>query len=148
MKAGVGWLLLTGMLTQAPAAPVKPYDIRALKLGTLSTIVIALESDCKPCFDSIEFYKRLMNLPGMDGSKRRVVVVAMDGVWPVKKRTDALSFKPHRLTSGPYPGRDLPGVKAAPTILVFDRAGKQRGVWTGPFTPVQQKAVIAAATAR
>jgi hypothetical protein len=141
-------LLLAGIVAQAPVGERRSYDIKQLGLGTMSTVVIALESDCNGCFDSVEFYKRLMKLPDMDGKKRRVIVVAMNGVWPVKDKTDALGFMPHRLTSGPYPDFDLPGVKAAPSILVLDRAGKSRGVWTGRLTSVQQKAVIAAVMAR
>lgn len=152
----VVWLLLValGAAQQKPKKllkqPPKPtsYDVRNLGLGKLSTVVVVMASTCKACFDSVPFYTRLLALPGMDGKARRLVVVAMDGVWPVKFKTDAMQFTPHRLTSGPYPGLNFPGVKDAPTIVVLDAAGRQRGVWAGLLTAEQQKAVIAAATAR
>ncbi|MDQ3068835.1 MAG: hypothetical protein M3R55_03790 [Acidobacteriota bacterium] len=134
-------------LPKPPPMPTS-YDVKGLGLGKLSTVVVAMASDCKACLDAVPFYKTLLALPGMDGKARRLVVVAMDGVWPVKFKTDAAKFTPHRLTSGPYPGLDFPGVRRAPTIVVLDAAGKQRGAWAGPLTPEQQKAVIAAAMAR
>lgn len=152
----VVWLLLVALadaqqkpkkLLKQPPKPTS-YDARSVGLGKLSTVVVIMASGCKACFDAVPFYKRLLALPGMDGKARRLVVVAMDGVWPVKYKTDAVQFTPHRLTSGPYPGLNFPGVKEAPTIVVLDAAGKQRGAWAGPLTAEQQKAVIAAATAR
>lgn len=142
--------LVTGILAVAMAvqAPLAPFDVKTLKLGSVSTVVIVLESDCEPCFEPVEFYKRLMKMKTMDGKKRKVIVVAMDGVWPVKDRAKAAGFAPHGTTSGPYPDLEWPAVRTAPTILVLDGSGKQRGVWVGPFTVDKQKAITAAATAR
>lgn len=150
MTATLFTLLPLLIATLAPQAPdvSKPYDLKRLKLGTVSTVVIVLESTCASCFAPMDFYKSLMKLPAMDGTKRRVLVVAMDGVWPVKDKCDAAGFVPHRLTSGPYPDMDLPGVKTAPAILVLDAKGKQRGVWVGPFTAEKRNAIVAAVTAR
>jgi hypothetical protein len=122
-----------------------PYDITQLGIGTKSTAFIILEgSDCKACIESMSFYKRLMQLPEMDGRSRRVVVIAKAGVWPVKTVTDEQGFMPHRLNSGPYMRRPVPGVTVAPTILVLDGKGTQRGKWEGVLSAEQQKQVIAA----
>lgn len=68
------------------------YDIKRLGLGTRATVVVAFAADdCKACAEAIPFYKTLLKVPGMDGSTRRLIVVAMDGVWPVKDITDKLT---------------------------------------------------------
>lgn len=122
-----------------------PYDIKQLGIGTKSTAFIILEgADCKACIESMPFYRRLMELPEMNGTSRRVVVIAKAGVWPVKNVTDAHGFMPHRLNSGPYMMRPVPGVTSAPTVLVLDAKGVQRGKWEGVLSAEQQKAVIAA----
>lgn len=127
----------------------RPYDIKGLGLGTRATVVVAFAADaCKPCTDSIPFYKSLLTLPGMDGATRRLVVVAMDGVWPVKDLMKKQAFEPHRLTSGPYPAGRLPGVTKAPTVLVLDEKGTQIGKWEGPLSKAQRKEIIAAASRR
>lgn len=144
------WLLLAGPLSaqrnqKTPVFDTGPYDIKNLKLGKLSTAIIVLGADtCKDCIASMSFYKSLMKLPAVDGSARRVVVVAMDGVWPVKNITDAHGFTPHHLTSGPYRRRTVAGITKAPTILVVDGKGAQRGKWAGALTAAQQKEIIAA----
>lgn len=124
-----------------------PYDITQLGLGTKATAFIVLEgSDCTACVESMAFYKRLMRLPEMDGKVRRVVVIAKAGVWPVKTVTDAHGFMPHRLNSGPYMLRPVPGVTKAPTVLVLDAKGVQRGKWEGALSAKQENEVIAALT--
>jgi len=126
-----------------------PYDIKSLGLGKRATVVVAFAAgDCKACTDAIPFYKSLLKISGMDGATRRLVVVAMDGVWPVKDITDKQKFEPHRLTSGPYPARRLPGVTRAPTVLVLDEKGEQIGKWEGQLTDAQHKQIIAAVSRR
>lgn len=127
-----------------PAPLRQPYDVRELGLGTESTVVIAISSDCKVCVESIEFYKALTTLPGMDGKARKVVAVAMNGVWPVQDVVGPLGFKPHRLTSGPYMMRSLPGVSEPGTVLVLDAQGNQRGKWVGRLSPRQEEEIIKA----
>lgn len=125
------------------------YDIKRLGLGKRSTVVVAFEAEgCRACTDAIPFYKSLLKLPGMDGATRRLVVVAMDGVWPVKDITGKQGLEPHRLTSGPYPAGRLPGVTKAPTVLVLDGKGAQVGRWEGPLSEAQRKEIIAAVSRR
>lgn len=116
-------------------------------LGTASSAVIVLGAgQCGACIEAMEFYKSLMKLPGVDGVKRRVIVVARDGVGPIVDITDAHGFKPHVLTSGPYPRRPVHGVTRVPTVLVLDARGNERGKWEGALSAEQKKAVILALT--
>lgn len=139
--------LSAGRIQQSPNFDWGPYDLKTLGLGKKATAFIVLgDQDCKDCVASMGFYKSLMKLPGMDGTERRVVVIAKDGVWPVKIVTDAHGFLPHHLTSGPYPRRPVPGVTKAPAIVVLDAKGKERGKWEGLLDASQQKAIVAALT--
>lgn len=150
--------LVCAMHTPASAAfgvqragnpPSEPYDIKRLGLGKRATVVVAFAADdCNACTDAVPFYKTLLKIPGMDGSTRRLIIVAMDGVWPVKDITDKQRFEPHRLTSGPYPAGRLPGVTKAPTVLVLDEKGTQVGKWEGALSDAQRKEIIAAASRR
>jgi hypothetical protein len=124
--------------------PMDPYDITTLELGTQSTVVIAMSSDCTACRDSMAFYKSLMQLPEVDGTERRVVVVAMDGNLPVSEMVESHGFRPHRLTSGPYSVRSLPGVSEPGTVLLLDPDGQQIGKWVGPHSEAQQREIVAA----
>jgi thiol-disulfide isomerase/thioredoxin len=130
-----------------PAPPKDPYagayDLKGLGLGTEATVIVTFASeDCAPCVQAIPFYKRLLALPRMDGKARRFIVVAVDGLWPVKDILDPQRFEPHRLTSGPYPARRLPGVSGTPALLLLDRAGKTVRVWEGPLSNAQQQEII------
>jgi hypothetical protein len=85
-----------------------------------------------------------MQLPEVDGTARRVVVVAMNGVVPVSRMVESHGFKPHRLTSGPYSVRSLPGVSEPGTVLLLDAEGRQVGKWAGTLSDVQQREIVAA----
>ena len=120
-----------------------PFDMKRLGLGTEATVVVAFAAEqCAPCRQAIPFYKRLLALPRMDGNALRLIVVATDGLWPVKDVLDSQRFEPHRLNSGPYPARRLPGVSGTPALLLLDRAGKVVRVWEGPLSGAQQQEII------
>jgi hypothetical protein len=127
-----------------PAPLRQPYDIKGLGLGTQSTLVITLSTDCKACLESMEFYKSLMRLPSADGTARRIVAVAMDGVAPVAEIVDPAGFKPHRLTSGPYMFRSLPGVSKPGSVLLLDSDGRQLRKWVGALSAAQQQEIVRA----
>jgi hypothetical protein len=80
----------------------------------------------------------------MDGVRKRLVVLATDGAWPVKRALDAKGFKPHRLTSYPRLVNTLEVPDRPPSILVVDGAGMRLGMWSGPLSPDQEKEVLAA----
>jgi hypothetical protein len=85
-----------------------------------------------------------MQLPEVDGTARRVVVVAMDAGPAVAQVVESHGFKPHRLTSGPYSVRSLPGVSEPGTVLLLDPEGRQVGKWAGALSDVQQREIVAA----
>lgn len=131
---------------QTPGSPER-FDLSRLGFGSEATVVIVLASSaCAACRSDIDFYKDIAALPRMDGTRRRVVVVATDGVVPLYKILEARGFKPHRLTSGPYPGASIPRVTDVPAVIVIGSDGEERGRWNGALGPEQRSALITAIT--
>ena len=115
-------------------------------LGDKVTVLVFLEPDCAACVESMAFFKRLMTIPGLDGKAGRVVVIARNGVIPVKDLIDAAGFKPHRLTSGPAGA--AAAVQSVPAVLLLDGAGQRAGLWNGQLTEKQQQEVTELITRR
>ena len=119
-----------------------PFDVRDLGLGSRATLVATMGTDCESCTASIDFYKHLMTLDEMDGAERKLIVVSTNGVVPLAAAIEPRGFKPHRLTSGPGMGQNVPGAPGPGILLLLDANGTQRGKWEGPLTPAQQQEVI------
>lgn len=123
-----------------PGPDTEPLTLSpTVGLGKEVTVLVVLAPDCSPCLASLSFYKRILGLPRMDGIARRFVVLAQNGVIPVKRVLDAQSVTPHALTSGPAATHD---VKELPTLIVVDRQGRRLGAWVGHLTPEQEKVVL------
>jgi hypothetical protein len=119
-------------------------NIQRVGLGTERTVILVLGSECGPCWETLDFYRTLLGAPGMDGKQKRLVVLASDGVWPVKRVIDAKQFTPHRLTSYPRVENTIELPDQPPGILVVDGKGVRLGMWTGRLTPRQESEVLAA----
>src|SRR5688572_3123054 len=52
-------------------------------LGSEITVAVAFGVDCKPCADSIGFYKRIATLLDVDRKSRRLVFLTEGGIFPV-----------------------------------------------------------------
>jgi hypothetical protein len=117
-----------------------PLVSSTVGLGKEATVLIVISPDCQPCLESIAFYKKLLALPRMDGTARRLVILAQNGVIPVKRLLDEQNFKPHGLTSGPAATHEIQDL---PTLIVLDPSGKRRGNWTGKLTAKQEAEVLA-----
>jgi hypothetical protein len=123
-----------------------PYDIRTSRvaLGRELTIIVIFGSDCPACVQSAPFYKKLLELPTMDGTAKRLVIMATDGIWPVKKLLDAHGLSPHQLISYPLSRKwDVPA--EPPTLVAFDGSGARLGLWAGQLTTGQQEQVLSVA---
>jgi hypothetical protein len=150
------WLCALGIGLQAMQTPPKVENLPPSRrvtdparpdvgftpwAGSELTIVVVFAADCKPCEESIPFYARLFNAPGMDRTTRRLTLLTDGGIFPV---IDLISkhpqgFKPYGASS--YPQDDRFQLKTLPTVLVFDGAWKQRGRWEGRLSAVQETEV-------
>lgn len=111
--------------------------------GRELTVIVVLGPDCKPCYDSVPFYKRLEPLPQIDRQEGRVAFLTVGGIWPaidmVEKHPDG--FRMRRSVS--YPADNRFGVTTLPSVLVIDGKWKRRGTWTGRLSPAQEQEVLA-----
>ena len=117
------------------------YDITYVKLASEQTVVLILASTCDECMTSMAFYHRLRKMPGMDGKRKKLVVFALDGVWPVKDILDTHGFRPHRLIS--YPTNSRLDAHTAPSLLVYNQKAALIGKWIGQLRPTDEDAVMA-----
>ncbi|MDQ3068840.1 MAG: thioredoxin family protein [Acidobacteriota bacterium] len=142
------------LLPAPQAAPVMPrtnadapYSLKGKKfLGRRLSVMVVFATECKPCVESIPFYKRLTELPVLDGKERKLIIFSQGGVWPVRDIIQAHPQKfEHNTISFPTTRRfDIKGV---PTVLLINAAGDRIGEWPGKLSPAQEQRVIAAITA-
>jgi hypothetical protein len=125
----------------ADARPVTDADFTSMGLGTEHTLVVVLAPACAPCDAALPFYKRLMERPAIDGTRRRVVVVG-HGVVPIRKALEAAGVYPHAVTSGP--DGFVASIGEFPTLILVDAHGTRQKSWTGPLSPEGERDVIAA----
>jgi hypothetical protein len=129
-----------GITLTVPAQVSTVSDpLAVVGLGTEATVLVVVSPDCVACVESMDFYKSLLRLSRMDGFVRRLVVIAQDGVIPMKRILDSHDLKPHRLTSGPAEAQQIPVV---PTLIILDAAGRRQGTWVGRLTAAQEMDVV------
>ena len=124
---------------QSSVSPV-PDPFSTVGLGKEVTVLLVMAPSCTVCQAEIPFYKTLLELPRMDGTAKRLVVLGI-GIAPIRQELDSAKFRPHLLTSGPAATREI---TEFPTVIVLDAQGKRLGAWTGKLTEVQQKEIVAA----
>jgi hypothetical protein len=126
-------------------ALMPPYDFRTAGLGSERTVVVALAGDCQPCAESVQFYRTVMDVAGMDGARRRFLVLAKYYGRSARDLLERGGFRPHRLLSFPFTRYlDAPGL---PTLFVVDGDGKVIGRWIGKLNARQQSEVLQAVRA-
>lgn len=128
-------------VTQQPAIEVP--SIGSLKLGKESTVIIVFATDCEPCIKALPFYKRLMELPRMDGVERRMNMMTTDGAVPGTLVLEANGVTPHHFSS--YPNYSLMAVPHVPsTLYVLNAAGQLIGKWDGALSASNEADIVAA----
>lgn len=150
-------LALIGLMTFLPAsqaAPAKPrpgadapYSLKGKRfMGQKLTVMVVFATECQPCVDSIPFYKRLSELPFLDGKSRKLIVFSQGGVWPVNDiiKAHPQKFDPETVS---FPTTRRFDIKGVPTVLLINAAGDRIGEWPGKLTAAQERRVIAAITA-
>ena len=101
------------------------------------TLVAVLQSRCRYCTQSMAFYRNLM-------SKRsttvRVVVISPEQAEVVEQYTAGHSFVPDTILSV----NGLQRIRSTPTLILTDRTGTVRHIWTGLLTRDKESEVMAA----
>jgi hypothetical protein len=152
-------LVLFGGFMVAPANAQVPPDLPAANrvtdparpdfgymqpwAGSELTVAIAFGAGCKPCEESLPFYKRLATAPEMDRTTRRLIILTEGGVWPVINAIEKHPEGFKTIGAVSYPQDDRFKLKTLPAIFIFDGKWTRRGEWQGRLTPNQEAEVLA-----
>ena len=154
---------------EASAAPVAPqvpvgepyfHDLGKFGLGAEVTVFVVYRAGCDPCNESLDFYKKLLSLPRMNGTDRRFVLLAVDGLAPAARDLEERGFpSPHRALGIASDAILLPDennelqrrtarvegvdLKNPPALIVVGPSGERLGTWVGRLTPQDEADVLA-----
>ncbi len=103
------------------------------------TLVLALNSGCHYCKDSVPFYQRLAQAERPRRGDLEIVSVFPNDPESVRQlvRDEGLSIR-----SVPEVSPEKLGVVAFPTLLLVDRNGRVEQSWVGLLTPRQELDVL------
>ena len=145
----IGAALIQKQFTR-PIIPPKPELVKvgdAVDIPNIdwssnrSTLVLAIHSKCSFCVDSAPFYRRLL---ATANAPSRVSVVMPEPVVEGSAGRDFLK----NLTSQPQNAHQVDfrraKIRGTPTILLVDRDGRVRRIWSGKLSEDGERDVLAA----
>ena len=112
--------------------PIGGLDISA----SPRTLVMAIQSSCRFCTESMPFYRSLAQ---KKGGAIRLVVVAPDDPVIARKYVDSHGFAPNAIATSDLPRIHVGGT---PTLLLINASGVIEKVWMGKLTPEREKEVL------
>jgi hypothetical protein len=101
------------------------------------TLVMAIQSSCHFCTESMTFYRELSR---QKGASTRLVVVAPDDPAAAKQYVASHGFSPDAIATSDLPAMNVAGT---PTLLLVNPSGVIERVWMGKLTPAREKEVMA-----
>jgi hypothetical protein len=143
---GVVWLYIMGVNYVMPTLLARstlgvgqklPAVAGVTWVGRDRTILVAMRIGCRPCQDSIPFYKKLATV--VDDRTR---IVLLFGESPERVRNYSATEGLNLQTIAEAPIRAL-GVSGTPTLILVDGSGTVVKTWTGFLSPTGQQEVIA-----
>ena len=108
------------------------------------TLILALNSSCHYCQDSMPFYQGLVQGQPKDRQDLDIIAVFPNDAEAVQQllRQEALSIR-----GIPAVPLDQLGVVGTPTLILVDGEGRVQQSWVGLLTPRQQLEVLTAVSA-
>ncbi len=95
------------------------------------TLVMFLQSSCKFCTASMEFYRSLLQT----GSNVQLVVVGREPLPALLEYLTFHKFKPERVQ---FLEKPIPGVTGTPILILVDSSGRVRDSWRGQMDGSQE----------
>src|SRR5262249_2048298 len=115
-------------------------DIPGVDFSTYSnTVLLALNTGCTYCTQSIAFYKRLAEFVSKNNGSCQIIAL-----FPNKEDKVSEYVKEHQLPIK-YVGKvdyDALKVKATPSLILADSRGKIKEYWTGKLSEDREKEVF------
>jgi hypothetical protein len=103
-------------------------------------VVVYLNSSCRYCTESMDFYKRLRQWRESNAEAATIVVLGQESESRLLSYTLAHGFKPDHVMSVRGTPFKLSGT---PSLLLVSRAGVVEEAWYGRLSPEQEQAVLA-----
>ncbi len=104
------------------------------------TAVLFVHSQCQFCTRSMPFYTRVLTERNRIGSRTRVIAVAKEPQRSLEGYLQSHSLKPDGIVAldAASPFR----LQLTPTLLIVERGGRIREIWTGQLTPEQETVAL------
>ena len=114
--------------------------LHRLGLGSNISVSVVFSAEDPTCLKQIDFYRRLLAVPGMDGKIGRLIVFTKDGASPAYRALKDRNLKPHAVGSLPTAAGSLP--TGLGSVAIFDKAGAILRSWNGFLSAAQQEDVL------
>jgi hypothetical protein len=102
-------------------------------------LVLYLNSSCRYCTESMDFYKRIREWREHNAEAATIVVLGQESESRLLDYTLAHGFKPDRVISVRGTSFKLSGT---PSLLLVSRTGIVEEAWYGRLSPAQEQAVL------
>jgi len=125
----------------------KPLEFAPVNTDTQGAVALFLSKDCHFCSDSMDFYHRLATLGSGPSCEIGLVAVGprnRESRQDIEEYLAKHQLNVNRTVMVNY--SDL-GVAGTPTLMLLDRSGVVRGVWTGYLQETAQEDVVRKARA-
>jgi hypothetical protein len=124
----------------SPQESTQAY-LKRLKVGTAATVYVVFSADCQDCRALSGFYKRIQDLPGVDGVAVRLIALTRGGAGPAQAALRDAGVIPSAIAA--FPDEDpaaLPTTLGA--IAIFGKDGTPVKKWDHVPTTQEQDDVI------
>jgi thiol-disulfide isomerase/thioredoxin len=107
--------------------------------GHRRTLVLALNSGCHYCQDSVPFYQRLVQAVKPNGDDLEIVAVFPNDAEAVQQLMKQESLAMRSIPTVPL---EKLGVAVTPTLVLVGRGGRVERFWAGLLSPRQELEVL------
>jgi thiol-disulfide isomerase/thioredoxin len=141
----VGYVVLKGRVSGPPMPRSVALGDRLAQVPGIDwsrhrrTLVLALNSGCHYCQDSVPFYQKLAQAQKSGGNDLEIVAVFPNDSEAVQQLMKAEGLG---IRSVPAVPMEKLGVVGFPTLLLVDREGRVERSWDGLLTPRQELEVL------
>jgi hypothetical protein len=109
--------------------------------ATERTLVLALNTHCKFCRESLPFYRRLLSTQGQPNRSTQIAVIFPNTDSEVREFIEQAQLSVQAVAGQDFAKFQISGT---PTLVLVGRDGKVRGLWAGELPAAGEKEVTSA----
>lgn len=138
---GVTILAVTTLWSGKPVDVPQPgYTLPAIngvRFGEAErTLLLFISTRCRPCNDSVPFYRVLIKAANRAATTTQVVLMSREPPDRVRHYAEQNQLVPHSVVS--IAGDTLKELRGTPTVLLVRNTGTVEKVWVGRLRPGEQ----------